>query len=111
MDAIAAGTGADAAAERPAVGRAAARGALLGFVLVGIGVTWMAFTGGADFGGAVGVGVFVGMWGGCGFGGMMGATLCIVRAEQRESAHDAKVVDLRADTDETLADSLTPMAS
>ena len=74
------------AAEEPRVGRAAMRGALLGFVLVAIGVTWMAYAGSADFGGAVGVGVFVGIWGGCGFGGMMGAILCITRAEGREAA-------------------------
>ena len=86
MDGMAAGTEAEAAAEEPPVGRAAARGALLGFVLVGMGVTWMTYAGGADFGGAVGVGVFVGIWGGCGFGGMMGATLCVARAEEHEAA-------------------------
>ena len=131
MDAMAAGTGAETAAEEPPVGRAAARGAFLGFVLVGMGVTWMAYAGSADFGGAVGVGVFVGIWGGCGFGGMMGATLCVTRAEQREAAHHGrlpavrtavppadppislppKVADLQADTDGPPAESLTPMAS
>jgi hypothetical protein len=127
MDAMAAGTGAEAAAEEPPVGRAAARGALLGFLLVGLGVTWMAYSGGADVGGAVGVGVFVGIWGGCGFGGMMGATLCVARAEEREAAHDAclptlrtaalpsslspTVADVHADTDGPPAESLTPMAS
>lgn len=76
--------------EEPRVGRAAVRGALLGFVLVAIGSTWMAYAGSADFGGAIGVGVFVGIWGGCGSGGMMGATMCLTRAEAREAAQSGE---------------------
>jgi hypothetical protein len=89
MDAMTARREAGAASEEPRVGRAAALGALLGFVVVAVGVTWMTYAGSADFGGAVGVGVFVGIWGGCGFGGMMGATLCVTRAEAREAGQSA----------------------
>jgi hypothetical protein len=70
-------------AERPApnVKRSAIAGAVTGFTLatsaVGVGLT----LGGMDPGPAFGVGTFVGVWGGLGFGVMMGATIPLARED------------------------------
>ncbi|MDQ3978368.1 MAG: hypothetical protein M3314_02290, partial [Actinomycetota bacterium] len=76
-----------AAGSDPPVGRAALRGAAIGFCLVAVAVTvsinhWSD----AGLGAALGMGLFVGVWGGCGFGGMLGATLCLAHADELEHA-------------------------
>ena len=57
----------------PNIGRGVARGALLGFLLVASFVTILGLASGVGPGGALGMGVVAGLWGGCGFGGMLGA--------------------------------------
>lgn len=64
----------------------AVRGALLGFVCVAAGVAVLASSSGSDLPSAVLMGLFVGSWGGCGFGAMLGGTVAFVRAEERERA-------------------------
>lgn len=63
------------------VGRAAARGAAIGFLLVAPAFMTLGFVMGAGALGALGLGLFVGAWGGCGWGGMLAATMCLTRAE------------------------------
>ena len=59
-----------------AVGRAALVGGLLGFVSVSIAVTVMAvMTSEVDVVPALALGVFVGSWGGLGFGAMLAASV------------------------------------
>ena len=70
----------------PPVGRAAFRGAVIGFILVTAGMTVIGLIGAAGLGGAIGMGVFVGVWGGVGFGAMLGATSCIARADDARIA-------------------------
>lgn len=72
-----------AAATDPPAGRAGLRGALIGFVLLTIGVTVLGHLQGASFGGALGMGVFVGIFGGWGVGGYLGASLCLSIAQKR----------------------------
>lgn len=62
------------------MGRAAVRGAIIAFVLVFAVATGIGLNAGFDLGGAAGLGLFAGFWGGPGFGGMLGATLHIIRA-------------------------------
>jgi hypothetical protein len=57
------------------VGRSAMVGAAIGFLVVTIGVTVAGTLGGIGFGASLGLGAFVGMWGGAGFGFMSGATI------------------------------------
>lgn len=73
------------AAERsvhPRVGLAAARGAAVGFLLVAPAFTILGLLVGAGAAGAVGLGLFVGIWGGCGWGGMLAASMHLTRAER-----------------------------
>jgi hypothetical protein len=79
------GAGGSADVDPPA-GRAAFHGAVIGFVLVAAGMTWLGVAAGVGLGGAIGLGAFVGAWGGVGFGGMLGATLCITRADDARIA-------------------------
>ncbi|HEY8524463.1 MAG TPA: hypothetical protein VIL48_05850 [Acidimicrobiales bacterium] len=65
------------------IGVAGVKGAIAGFlVLVPIagGISLLA---GFDPLGALGIGAFAGIWGGPGFGGMLGATLAYTRTERR----------------------------
>ena len=55
------------------IGRAAVNGALLGFVVVLAVVTGIALAAGAGLISALGVGAFAALWGGPGWGGMVGA--------------------------------------
>ena len=64
----------------PNVWRNAVRGAAVGFITVTIGVAVVAATvGGFDTASALGIGAFVGFWGGLGFGFMLGATVPLSR--------------------------------
>lgn len=69
----------------PPAGRAGLRGAALGFALLTFGVTVLGLLEGASFGGALGMGVFVGVFGGWGVGGYLGASLCLSIAQVRAS--------------------------
>lgn len=65
------------------IGRAALRGSIVGFVLFVVGAGGLGLLCGMGLGGALGLGVFTGLWGGPGFGGMFGA----IMASERESQH------------------------
>jgi hypothetical protein len=67
------------ASEDPRIGRAAGTGAAIGFVSALVLVTAVGSASGMDVGSAVGLGTFVGIWGGAGFGFMMGATTALSR--------------------------------
>ncbi len=63
----------------PEILRPAAIGAATGFAVVTLIVTIGGAVSGIEPGAAFGLGVFTGMWGGAGFGFMMGATLPFAR--------------------------------
>ncbi len=67
------------------VGRAAVRGAAVGFVAVGLLVALGGILCGLSTASATGLGVFVAMWGGLGFGFMFGASCAGMRVMD---AHD-----------------------
>jgi Mg/Co/Ni transporter MgtE len=71
----------DAASDEPNIGRSAAIGAAIGFVVVTVGITVAGTVGGMQPGSALGLGAFVGTWGGAGFGFMMGGTIPLARHE------------------------------
>lgn len=71
------------AVEEPRIGRSAAIGALVGFVIVGLLYGGVVLAGGADRPGALGVAVFAGIWGGPGFGAMLGATIAATPPKDR----------------------------
>jgi hypothetical protein len=54
-----------------------------------IAVTVLGASGGASIGGALGMGFFCGIWGGLGFGCMMGATAAVARCQDREAEFEA----------------------
>jgi hypothetical protein len=56
-------------------GRWAAAGAVVGFSTVAVAVTVVALALGLGAGDAVGLGAYVGIWGGTGFGFMMGGCI------------------------------------
>jgi hypothetical protein len=66
------------AAERR-LGRAVTVGSLIGFVAISLVVAVAGIAWGMETGSAIGLGVFVGMWSGAGFGFMMGATFTLAR--------------------------------
>ena len=70
----------DLAADRAlGIGHAVLRGSLIGFAIVAT-IAWLvARLGGYSTADAFGVAAFAGLWGGPGFGGMMGATLAASR--------------------------------
>ena len=70
----------------PPPGRGALRGAVIGFVSVVTGITLLASWTGYGLGEAALMGLFVGSWGGCGFGAMLGGTISFVREEERVRA-------------------------
>ena len=66
------------------IGRAAVNGALLGFVLVLAIVTGIALAAGAGAVSALAVGAFAALWGGPGWGGMVGAVRYADRIDDGE---------------------------
>jgi hypothetical protein len=62
------------------LGHAILIGSLIGFVTVATVVVLIGLLAGWDARNAIGIGAFAGIWGGPGFGGMMGATLAGSRA-------------------------------
>jgi hypothetical protein len=81
-------TAADAAAEAnmPNVGRTAAIGYVAGFLAAAIAITVAGTLAGIGFGASLGLGAFVGFWGGGGFGFMMGGTVPLARHLDAQSA-------------------------
>jgi ammonia channel protein AmtB len=74
-----AGAAAPPARRAPNVKRSAILGALVGFTVATTGVGVSLLLDGMDAVQAFGVGTFVGVWGGLGFGVMMGATIPLAR--------------------------------
>jgi hypothetical protein len=79
------------AAERGAdalSGRGAAIGYLIGFTIAATVITIVGTLGGLGFGPSLGLGAFVGVWGGGGFGFMLGGTLPLAREMDRAEADE-----------------------
>jgi hypothetical protein len=74
----------NATSEEPTIARTAAIGALIGFLLVAVVYGGISLFAGSGNEGAMGIAVFAGIWGGPGFGAMMGA---VVAAHSREDRH------------------------
>lgn len=83
----------EGAVER-AAGRGMVTGMIIGLVLVTGMFTLMTLYAGAEFVPAVGVGLFAGFWGGPGFGGMMGAILGAIRANEAIAAFESSSSDV-----------------
>jgi hypothetical protein len=75
------------------IGRAAVRGVLIGLVAMSAVGTGMGFAAGFDMMDSLGLGAFAGIWGGPGFGGMLGATLAYVRAQDRQDQRDVIAIE------------------
>jgi hypothetical protein len=73
----------------PKLGRSGLIGAAIGFLVSAIVIGTIGTLGGMQPGSAFGLGVFVGTWGGSGFGFMLGATVPFARYldAQEESRH------------------------
>ncbi|HLU41107.1 MAG TPA: hypothetical protein VKZ55_01790 [Microthrixaceae bacterium] len=87
----------------PEILRPAAIGAVAGLVVVTLLVTIGGTMMGIEPGGALGLGVFAGMWAGAGFGFMLGATVPLARhldrvAHDREAARSTASVDAELGT-------------
>jgi hypothetical protein len=65
----------EALAPEPNIGRSGLIGAVIGFIVVTLAVTIGGTLGGIHPDAALGIGIAAGMWGGAGFGFMMGATV------------------------------------
>lgn|SRR5690606_29656318 len=75
------------------VGRAAALGAVIGFLVITVAITVGGTLGGIGAGASLAIGAFVGMWGGAGFGFMVGGTVPLSRhldAEAHRREHHAE---------------------
>jgi hypothetical protein len=81
------------ATAEPHIGRSAMIGVVIGFFTVMIAVTIGSLLLGIEPGGALGIGGFVGVWGGGGFGFMFGATIPLARHLDAVHAHDRSTTD------------------
>jgi hypothetical protein len=70
----------------PRYGRSAAVGFVVGVLLVTAAITLAGTIGGMGFGPALGLGACAGIWGGGGFGFLLGATLPVARHFDEEAA-------------------------
>ena len=77
------------AAAEPNVGRNAMIGYVVGFFVSVVSITIAGTLAGLGFGNSLGLGAFVGMWGGGGFGAMMGGTVPVARHSDAQSARSA----------------------
>lgn len=80
--------------EAPGMAKALTIGVTLGIALSFFGVAGALLLGGRSLSTAVGLGVFVAIWGGLGFGGMIGGVVWATRAEEaakrdRDEAREA----------------------
>lgn len=71
----------------PNVGRNAVLGYVIGFLAVTVAITVAGTLGGLGFVASLGLGTFVGAWGGGGFGFMVGGTVPFARHLDARSAH------------------------
>lgn len=62
--------------EEPRYGRAAVRGGAVGFVVVTFFIGLVGMASGLEMGSLLGLAMYVGFFGGVGFGAMFGASLC-----------------------------------
>ena len=81
------GAVASSKAAMPNVGRTAMIGYVIGFVVATVAITAAGALGGLGFSSSLGLGAFVGIWGGGGFGFMMGGTVPLARHLDAQSAH------------------------
>ena len=72
------------------VGRSGMVGYFIGFVTAAVGITLVGTVGGLGFGNSLGLGAFVGIWGGGGFGFMLGVTIPFARYLDAQSAHSTR---------------------
>lgn len=77
-----------------AAGRGMVQGMAIGFVIVAGITLGIMVNAGAAVVPALGVAAFAGFWGGPGFGGMLGATIAAVRAEEDSPSIPAASVAL-----------------
>lgn len=77
----------------PNVGRTGMIGYAIGFTVATVGITIAGTLGGLGFGPSLGLGAFVGFWGGGGFGFMLGATIPFARYLDAQSAHSHRQGD------------------
>lgn len=75
------------------IGRAAWHGVLVGLVAMSALGTGMGLAAGCALVDSLALGAFAGVWGGPGFGGMLGAILAYARAEHREDGHEVTAVE------------------
>jgi hypothetical protein len=73
-------------ASPPGLGRCLAIGSGIGVVLAFALITVLSVLGGIESGAAIGFGLFVALWGGLGFGSMMGGVAYAMGLEATESA-------------------------
>ena len=76
-------------ASMPNLGRTAVIGYMVGFVAATVVITVAGTLAGLGFGASLGLGTFVGIWGGGGFGFMMGGTVPLARHFDAQSARSA----------------------
>jgi hypothetical protein len=77
------------AAAEPNVGRNAMIGYVAGFIVSVVSITIAGTLAGLGFVNSLGIGSFVGMWGGGGFGALMGGTVPVARHSDAQAAHSA----------------------
>ena len=83
----------DVADQEPDTGRWGLIGYAIGFTVACVGITIAGSLGGLGFGPSLGLGAFVGIWGGGGFGFMLGATIPVARhfdAHEHRPAHQGE---------------------
>jgi hypothetical protein len=74
--------------EPPGAGRALGIGVTIGVIASFVASAGLLLASGQSVGAAIGLGAFVAIWGGLGFGGMVGGVIWASRLES-EAAHDA----------------------
>jgi hypothetical protein len=91
----------DLTTPEPNWGRGGAIGYLTGLLATTLVITIIGTIGGLGFGPSLGLGAFVGVWGGGGFGFMLGATIPLARHLDAEAAHSTN--HRQGDPDDTAA--------
>ena len=76
--------------EMPCIGRSAAIGYVIGFIASVVIITVAGTLAGLGLGASFGLGAFVGVWGGGGFGFMMGGTVPLARYLDAQSVRSPR---------------------